>query len=122
MPFRAVTHGTNQQFINDIPIVDQEYNLSVDTDRPKSKQVKVTVINNNEKYNSNDSLQHFLNKLSSNNSSLFNLLEQEKKISELAKYETPNSAKQTRKVQGNRKRNRNRSKIVNTRRVKRNRK
>ena len=122
MPFRAVTHGTNQQFINDIPIVDQEYNLSVDTDRPKSKQVKVTVINNNEKYNSNDSLQHFLNKLSSNNSSLFNLLEQEKKISELAKYETPNSAKQTRKAQGNRKRNRNRSKIVNTRRVKRNRK
>ena len=122
MPFRAVTHGTNQQFINDIPIVDQEYNLSVDTDRPKSKQVKITVINNNEKYNSNDSLQHFLNKLSSNNSSLFNLLEQEKKISELAKYETPNSAKQTRKAQGNRKRNRNRSKIVNTRRVKRNRK
>ena len=122
MPFRAVTHGTNQQFINNIPIVDQEYNLSVDTDRPKSKQVKVTVINNNEKYNSNDSLQHFLNKLSSNNSSLFNLLEQEKKISELAKYETPNSAKQTRKAQRNRKRNRNRSKIVNTRRVKRNRK
>jgi len=126
MPLQVVTHGTNQQFINGIPVVNKRYNLSLDTKRSKSKQVNADIIDNDKHYKLQDSLEHFLQKMSSKKLSLFDFLENEKKISTLnneqyksylnsiAKYDTLNSAKQTRKV----KRNKNK----NTRRVKRNRK
>jgi hypothetical protein len=132
MPLQVVTHGTNQQFINGIPVVNKRYNLSLDTKRSKSKQVNADIIDNDKHYKLQDSLEHFLQKMSSKKLSLFDFLENEKKISTLnneqyksylnsiAKYETVNSAKQTRKIKRNK--NKNKNKNRNTRRVKRNRK
>jgi hypothetical protein len=133
MPLQVVTHGANQQFINGIPVVDKHYNISVDTNRNKSKQVNANIIDNDKHYNFQDSLEHFLQKMSSKKSSLVDFLQNEKKISNLdseqyksylnsiAKYEMPNNAKQTRKVKRNRNRNKNNNRNK-SRRVKRHRK
>ena len=84
MSLQVVTQGSHQQIVNGKNIVNKQYGVSLDTNRPKSKQVNALVINNNKEYKFQDSLEHFLRKMSSNNSSLFNLLKKEKKLSTLS--------------------------------------
>ena len=78
MSFRVLSSGSHQQIVNGKNIVNKRYGLSMDTNRNKSKQVQALVVNNNKQYKFQDSLEHFLRKMSSNKSSLFDLLEKEK--------------------------------------------
>ena len=84
MSLRVLSSGSHQQIVNGKNIVNKRYGVSMDTNRNKSKQVQALVVNNNKQYKFQDSLEHFLRKMSSNNSSLFNLLEKEKKLSTLS--------------------------------------
>lgn len=79
MSFRVLSSGSHQQIVNGKNIVNKRYGVSMDTNRNKSKQVQALVVNNNKQYKFQDSLEHFLRKMSSNKSSLFDLLEKEKK-------------------------------------------
>ena len=78
MSLRVLSSGSHQQIVNGKNIVNKRYGLSMDTNRNKSKQVQALVVNNNKQYKFQDSLEHFLRKMSSNKSSLFDLLEKEK--------------------------------------------
>ena len=78
MSLQVLTRGSHQQIVNGKNIVDKHYDVSLDTNRNKSKQVKALVVSNNKHYKFQDSLEHFLRKMSSNKSSLFDLLEKEK--------------------------------------------
>ena len=78
MSLQVLSRGSHQQIVNGKNIVDKHYDVSLDTNRNKSKQVKALVISNNKHYKFQDSLEHFLRKMSSNKSSLFDLLEKEK--------------------------------------------
>jgi len=84
MSLQVVTHSTNKQFINGNPVVNTQYRVNVDTNRKKSNQVNAVIIDNNKQYKFQDSLEHFLQKMSAANNSLFDLLEQEKKLSTLS--------------------------------------
>ena len=84
MSLQVVTHGSHQQIVNGKNIVNKHYGVSVDSNRAKSKQVNAVVVNDNKQYKFQDSLEHFLRKMSSPNSSLFNLLEKEKNLSKLS--------------------------------------
>ena len=79
MSFRVLSSGSHQQIVNGKNIVNKRYGVSMDSNRNKSKQVQALVVNNNKQYKFQDSLEHFLRKMSSNKSSLFDLLEKEKK-------------------------------------------
>lgn len=79
MSLRVLSSGSHQQIVNGKNIVNKRYGVSMDTNRNKSKQVQALVVNNNKQYKFQDSLEHFLRKMSSNKSSLFDLLEKEKK-------------------------------------------
>lgn len=79
MSLRVLSSGSHQQIVNGKNIVNKRYGVSMDTNRNKSKQVQALVVNNNKQYKFQDSLEHFLRKMSSNKSSLFELLEKEKK-------------------------------------------
>jgi hypothetical protein len=78
MSLQVLSRGSHQQIVNGKNIVDKHYDVSLDTNRNKSKQVKALVVSNNKHYKFQDSLEHFLQKMSSNKSSLFDLLEKEK--------------------------------------------
>lgn len=78
MSLRVLSSGSHQQIVNGKNIVNKRYGVSMDTNRNKSKQVQALVVNNNKQYKFQDSLEHFLRKMSSNKSSLFDLLEKEK--------------------------------------------
>ena len=78
MSLRVLSSGSHQQIVNGKNIVNKRYGVSMDTNRNKSKQVQALVVNNNKQYKFQDSLEHFLRKMSSNKSSLFELLEKEK--------------------------------------------
>ena len=79
MSLRVLSSGSHQQNVNGKNIVNKHYGVSMDTNRDKSKQVQALVVDNNKQYKFQDSLEHFLRKMSSNKSSLFELLEKEKK-------------------------------------------
>jgi len=83
MSLQVVTHTTNKQFVNGKPIVNNQYHVNVDTNRKKLDQVNAFLIDNSKQYKYHDSLEHFLQKMSANNNSLFDLLEQEKNLSTL---------------------------------------
>ena len=83
MSLQVVTHTTNKQFVNGKPIVNNQYHVNVDTNRKKLVQVNAFLIDNSKQYKYHDSLEHFLQKMSANNNSLFDLLEQEKNLSTL---------------------------------------
>ena len=83
MSLQLVTHTTNKQFVNGKPIVNNQYRVNVDTNRKKLDQVNAVLIDNSKQYKYHDSLEHFLQKMSANNNSLFDLLEQEKNLSTL---------------------------------------
>jgi len=83
MSLKMISRGSHQQFLNGKKIANKLYDVYVDTSKQKSKQVSAHVSDNNLQYNLHDSLEHFLKKMSSNNSSLFNLLKQEKQLSKL---------------------------------------
>ena len=78
MSLQVLSRGSHQQIVNGKNIVNKHYGVSLDTNRNKSKQVQALVVNNNKQYKFQDSLEHFLRKMSSNKSSLFDLLEKEK--------------------------------------------
>jgi hypothetical protein len=78
MSLQVLSRGSHQQIVNGKNIVNKYYGVSLDTNRNKSKQVQALVVNNNKQYKFQDSLEHFLRKMSSNKSSLFDLLEKEK--------------------------------------------
>ena len=78
MSLQVLTRGSHQQIVNGKKIVNKHYGVSMD-----NNQVNGLVIDNNKQYKFHDSLEHFLKKLSSNKSSLFDLLEQEKSLSNL---------------------------------------
>jgi hypothetical protein len=78
MSLQVLSRGSHQQIVNGKNIVDKHYGVSLDTNRNKSKQVQALVVNNNKQYKFQDSLEHFLRKMSSNKSSLFDLLKKEK--------------------------------------------
>lgn len=80
MSLRVLSSGSHQQNVNGKNIVNKHYGVSVDTNRNKSKQVQALVVDNNKQYKFQDSLEHFLRKMSSNKSSLFDLLEKEKEV------------------------------------------
>lgn len=77
MSLQVLTRGSHQQIVNGKNIVNKLYGVSLDTNRNKSKQVQAIVVNNKKQYKFQDSLEHFLRKMSSNKSSLFDLLEKE---------------------------------------------
>ena len=81
MSLKVVSRGSHKQFINGENIVNKHYDVSLDSDRG---QVDAVITNNNKQYKFHDSLEHFLRKISSNKSSLVNLLENEKKYSTLS--------------------------------------
>ena len=56
MSLQVVTQGSHQQIVNGKNIVNKQYGVSLDTNRPKSKQVNALVINNNKEYKFQDSL------------------------------------------------------------------
>ena len=79
MSLQVLTRGSHQQIVNGKQIVNKRYGVSMD-----NNQVNGVVIDNNKQYKFHDSLEHFLKKLSSNKLSLFDLLEQEKSLSNLS--------------------------------------
>ena len=81
MSLKVVSRGSHKQFLNGENIVNKHYDLSLDSDRG---QVDALITDNNKHYKFHDSLEHFLRKISSNKSSLVNLLENEKKYSTLS--------------------------------------
>lgn len=78
MSLQVITRGSHQKIVDGKNIVNKHYGVSLDTNRNKSKQVQALVVDNKKQYNFQDSLEHFLRKMSSNKSSLFDLLEKEK--------------------------------------------
>ena len=78
MSLQVLSRGSHQQIVNGKNIVNKHYGVSLDTNRNKSKQVQALIVNNNKQYKFQDSLEHFLRKMTSNKASLFDLLEKEK--------------------------------------------
>jgi hypothetical protein len=79
MSLRVLTRGSHEQIVNGKKIVNKHYGVSMD-----NNQVNGLVIDKNKQYKFHDSLEHFLKKLSSNKLSMFDLLEQEKSLSNLS--------------------------------------
>lgn len=90
MSLQVLSRGSHQQIVNGKNIVNKHYGVSLDTNRNKSKQVQALVVDNKKQYKFQDSLEHFLRKMSSNKYSLFDLLEKEKE-----KEHTVNNIKST---------------------------
>jgi|UniRef100_A0A6C0CEE2 hypothetical protein len=78
MSLQVISRGSHQKIVDGKNIVNKHYGVSLDTNRNKSKQVQALVVDNKKQYKFQDSLEHFLRKMSSNKSSLFDLLEKEK--------------------------------------------
>jgi hypothetical protein len=78
MSLQVISRGSHQKIVDGKNIVNKHYGVSLDTNRNKSKQVQALVVDNKKQYKFQDSLGHFLRKMSSNKSSLFDLLEKEK--------------------------------------------
>ena len=88
MSLQVLTRGSHQQIVNGKQIVNKRYGVSMD-----NNQVNGVVIDNNKQYKFHDSLEHFLKKLSSNKLSLFDLLEQEKSLSNLSNLHDKSKSK-----------------------------
>ena len=73
--------------VNGQPIINNEYALDIDSERKKNKQVLGMFKNNGVVETMHDSLQSYMNKMSSKNQSIFDLLKNER--NELSKM--PNS-------------------------------
>ena len=69
MSLQVLSRGSHQQIVNGKNIVNKHYGVSLDTNRNKSKQVQALVVDNKKQYKFQDSLEHFLRKMSSNKSS-----------------------------------------------------
>jgi len=78
MSLQVISRGSHQKIVDGKNIVNKHYGVSLDTNRNKSKQLQAVVVDNKKQYKFQDSLEHFLRKMSSNKSSLFDLLEKEK--------------------------------------------
>ena len=78
MSLQVLSRGSHQQIVNGKNIVNKHYGVILDTNRNKSNQVQALIVNNNKQYKFQDSLEHFLRKMTSNKASLFDLLEKEK--------------------------------------------
>jgi hypothetical protein len=78
MSLQVLTRGSHQQIINGKKVVNKHYGVSLD-----NNQVNGIIIDNNNQYKFHDSLEHFLQKMSSNKLSLFDLLQKEQSTSNL---------------------------------------
>ena len=78
MSLQVLSRGSHQKIVDGKNVVNKHYGVILDTNRNKSKQVQALVIDNKKQYKFQDSLEHFLRKMSSNKASLFDLLEKEK--------------------------------------------
>jgi hypothetical protein len=74
--------------VNGQPIINNQYALDIDSERKKNKQVLGMFKNNGVVETMHDSLQSYMNKMSSKNQSIFDLLKNER--NELSKMPNPN--------------------------------
>jgi hypothetical protein len=74
--------------VNGQPIINNEYAVDIDSERKKNKQVLGMFKNNGIVNTMHDSLQSYMNKMSSKNQSIFDLLKNER--NELSKIPNPN--------------------------------
>ena len=74
--------------VNGQPIINDEYAVDIDSERKKNKQVLGMFKNNGVVNTMHDSLQSYMNKMSSKNQSIFDLLKNER--NELSKIPNPN--------------------------------
>jgi hypothetical protein len=100
MSLQVISRGSHQQIVNGKNIVNKHYGVSLDTNRNKSKQVQAIVVDNKKQYKFQDSLEHFLRKMSSNKSSLFDLLEKEREHAASTMHIEPRQPKKAKKIKG----------------------
>ena len=87
MAVKIKNSGVYLSKVNGQPIVNNQYAVDIDSERKKNKQVLGMFKNNGIVNTMNDSLQSYMNKTSSKNQSIFDLLKNER--NELSKL--PNS-------------------------------
>ena len=84
MTIKIKDSGSYISKVNGIPIMNNQYALDIDSDRNKSNQVIGMVKNDDVVNTMHDSLQNYMNKTSSKNQSIFDLLKRER--NELSKF------------------------------------
>lgn len=84
MTIKIKDSGSYISKVNGIPIINNQYALDIDSDRNKSNQVIGMVKNDDVVNTMHDSLQNYMNKTSSKNLSIFDLLKRER--NELSKF------------------------------------
>ena len=84
MTIKIKDSGSYISKVNGKPIINNQYALDIDSDRNKSNQVIGMVKNDDVVNTMHDSLQNYMNKTSSKNQSIFDLLKRER--NELSKF------------------------------------
>ena len=84
MTIKIKDSGSYISKVNGKPIINNQYALDIDSDRNKSNQVIGMVKNDDVVNTMHDSLQNYMNKTSSKNLSIFDLLKRER--NELSKF------------------------------------
>ena len=80
MSLKVLSIGTEKKIINGNPVVNRNFNIDIDSQRNKNKQVNALIQDENIQYQMQDSLGNFLSRLNNNNNSLFTLLKKDERI------------------------------------------
>lgn len=95
MTIKIKNSGVYMSSLNGEPVINNQYAIDIDSERNKSKQVIGMVNNNGIIERTQDTLQNYMQKMSSKNQSIFDILKQEHshldKVNNVVDLSNPNS-------------------------------
>jgi hypothetical protein len=78
MVFKIKTSGLHTKSVNGKQVINKQFDVGLDSTKEENQQVKATIVNDDKKYGTTDSLQNFIDNLNKNENSIFQLLSKEK--------------------------------------------
>ena len=78
MVLKIISQGSHQKIVNGKPLVNKKFNVGIDSTKMPHRQVYAQVLDDNQHFETQDSLSNFMNNLRQNNNSLFDLMKNDK--------------------------------------------